>query len=448
LQYQIGRCNAPCIRAIPDEEHRQMIADIETFLRGDGEKLASRLEEEMGKASEEMDYERAADLRDQAGAIRDVTEKQLVVLDRYVDQDYISIALGWGKALAMIFFVRGGKLIGKENFLLSGTTGSEAERAESLYAFLQSYYSRAGVIPSEIYVEDSPTDKKVLEEWLAGLRKGRVTIRVPQKGDKLKILEMVRANASNELDALIRKEEDDETRIKEALKDIKKAFHLPKRPHWIECYDISNFGVDNKMHTAVASRVVYIDGRPSKDLYRRYRIKGFEFQDDFGMMREAVNRRLHEFREEPEQARRIGLMLLDGGKGHLGVVWKLLREAGFENTIPLAALAKREELFYIPGRESPIRLPESSTARRMLTEIRDEAHRFANRYRVTLEKRRLETNILDRIPGVGPKRKELLLNKFGSVKRIRDAGLEEIAGVEGIGTETAKLILDSLSETD
>jgi len=444
LQYQIGRCLGPCIRAGTHDEYLRMIKDIEMFLRGDGEKLAERLEKEMQEASENMDFEKAADLRDQARAIRDVTEKQLVVLDRYIDQDYIAIALGWGRAMATIFFVRGGKLTGKEKFILSGTTGSEAERVESMYSFLEHYYSRAGVIPAEIYIENEPWDRSVMEEWLATLRGGKVKIRVPQRGDKLKILEMVRQNAKNELEALTSREEDEDKRINEALKEIKKALFLPRKPSWIECYDVSNLGIDNKERTAVASRVVYIDGKPSKDDYRRYRIRHVDFQDDYAMMREAVFRRLHEFREEPGEASRVGLMLLDGGKGHLGTVWNLLHEYKFDDKIPLAALAKAEEEIFIPGRESPIKLPESSPALRLLTDIRDEAHRFANRYRVVLEKRRLETNILDRIPGIGPKRKEALLNRFGSVKKIKSAEARDIAEVDGIGIETANLILEEL----
>ena len=444
LQHQIGRCLAPCIRATDEAQYLSTIKDIEMFLRGDGEKLAERLEKEMAEASEKLDFERAADLRDQAGTIREVIEKQLVVLDRYVDQDYIALALGWGRALAEIFFVRGGKLTGKEHFLLSGTTGSESERVESLRAFIEQYYSVAGVIPSEIYLENDPGDRMVLEDWLAGMRGGRVKIRVPQKGDKMKILEMVRDNARNELESLIRKEEDEEGRLNEALKEIKDVLHLPRRPGWIECYDVSNLGVDNTLRTATASRVVYLEGKPSKEDYRRYRIRGVDVQDDFAMMREAIRRRLNEFKEEPGEASQIGLMLLDGGRGHLGIVWQLLREYGFDDKIPVAALAKREEEFFIPGRESPIKLPESSPARRLLTEIRDEAHRFANRYRVTLEKRRLETTVLDRIPGIGPKRKEALLKRFGSVKKIRSASAEEIAEVEGIGADTAKLILEEL----
>jgi excinuclease ABC subunit C len=224
--------------------------------------------------------------------------------------------------------------------------------------------------------------------------------------------------------------------------------HLPRKPAWIECYDVSNLGIDNTLRTATASRVVYIEGKPSKEDYRRYRIKDIDVQDDFAMMREAIRRRLCEFREEPGEATRIGLMLLDGGRGHLGIVWNLLHEFGFDDKIPLASIAKREEEFYIPGRESPIRLPESSPARRLLIEIRDEAHRFANRYRVTLEKKRLESTVLDRIPGIGPKRKEALLSHFGSVKRIRAASAEEIAEVDGIGTETATLILEVLSSAE
>ncbi|MFH1676564.1 MAG: excinuclease ABC subunit UvrC [bacterium] len=444
LQFQIGRCLGPCIRKTDEEKYLKMIRDIEMFLRGEGEKLAERLEKEMLEASVAEDFERAADLRDQAHTIRNVTEKQLVVLDRYVDQDYISIALGWGKALAMIFFVRGGKLVGKEHFILSGTTGSESERSESLYAFLRNYYSRAGVIPLEIFIDNDPGDRRVLEQWLGEMRKGRVKIRIPQKGDKLKILEMVKENARNELETIIRKDEDEDKRLTEALREIKKTLRLPKRPYWIECYDVSNLGIDNKNRTAVASRVVYIDGKPSKDDYRRYRIKNVDMQDDFAMMREAVFRRLCEFRENPEEARRIGLMLLDGGRGHLGTIWQLLKETGFEEIIPLAALAKREEEFYIPGRESPLKLPESSPARRLLNEIRDEAHRFANRYRIHLERQRLETNVLDHIPGIGPKRKEALLSHFGSIKKLRATSIQEIAEVDGIGPEMAQLILDTL----
>ncbi len=444
LQYQIGRCMGPCIMACTHDEYVRMIKDIEMFLRGDGEKLATRLEKEMQEASDATEFERAADLRDQARAIRDVTEKQLVVLDRYIDQDYIAVALGWGRALVTIFFVRGGKLVGKENFLLKGTTGSESERIESIYSFIRHYYSRAGVIPAEIYIENEVGDHPVLEEWLSSMRGGKVRIRVPQRGDKLKILEMVRENARTELESKIQRDEDEQKRITEALKELKKALHLPRRPHWIECYDVSNFGVDNKEHTAVASRVVYIDGKPSKDDYRRYRIKLVKAQDDYAMMREAILRRLHEFKEEPGEASRIGLMLLDGGKGHLGIVWRLLHEYEFDDKIPLAALAKAHEEIYIPGRDSPIKLPESSPALKMLTEIRDEAHRFANRYRVVLEKKRLETNILDHIPGIGPKRKEALIKRFGSVKKLSAATAKEIAGVEGIGLETANVILEEL----
>jgi excinuclease ABC subunit C len=300
------------------------------------------------------------------------------------------------------------------------------------------------VIPSEIYLENDTGEREVFEEWLSTLRGGRVRIRVPQRGDKLKILLMVKENAKIELDAIIKREEDEEARIKEALKEIKKVLHLPRRPSWIECYDVSNLGVDNRERTAVASRAVYVDGRPSKDDYRRYRIKNVDIQDDFAMMREAILRRLNEFREEPEQAHRIGLMLLDGGKSHLGIVYDLLRKNGFEGIIPLAALAKREEQLFIPGRESPIELPESSPGKRLLIEIRDEAHRFANRYRVTLEKRRLENNVLDHIPGIGPKRKEALLKRFGSVKKLKAAAVEDIAGVDGIGIQTAQVILDEL----
>jgi excinuclease ABC subunit C len=444
LQYQIGRCLGPCIGECDRDEYMRMISDIEMFLKGDGEKLADRLEKEMAEASREMDFERAADLRDQARAIRDVTEKQLVVLDRYVDQDYIAIALGWGKALATMFFVRGGKLVGKDNFGLIGTTGSENERTMSMYAFLEQYYSRAGVIPQEIYIDNDPGDIKVLEEWLTGLRGGKVRIRVPQKGDKLKILEMVRENAKSELEAILKKEDDEESRLDDALKEIKKALHLPRRPHWIECYDVSNLGFDNTQHTATVSRVVYIDGKPSKDDYRRYRIRHIESQDDYAMMQEAITRRLKEFSEEPGEAGKIGLMLLDGGKGHLGSIWKLLHKAGFDDKISLAALAKREEEIFIPGRESPISFPESSPARRLLIEIRDEAHRFANRYRVVLERKRLEDNILNRIPGVGPKRKEMLLRHFGSVKKLSKATIGQIAEIDGIGEEIAKAILEGL----
>ena len=445
LQHQIGRCLGPCIRACDPGEYKRMISDIEMFLKGEGEKLAERLEKEMNKASQSEEFEKAADLRDQTRAIRDVTAKQLVVLDRYIDQDYIAIALGWGKALATMFFVRGGKLVGKDNFVLIGTTGSDNERAESLYAFISHYYTRAGVIPQELYIDDDPGDIKILEQWLAGLRGGKVKIRVPQRGDKLKILEMVRENAKTELEAILKKEEDEEARLNEALKEIKKALHLPRKPRWIECYDVSNLGIDNRQRTATVSRVVYIDGKPSKDDYRRYRVRHVDSQDDYAMMREAVSRRLREFGEEPGEAGKIGLMLLDGGKSHLGSIWKLLHISGFDDKISLAALAKREEEIFIPGRESPVNLPESSPARRLLIEIRDEAHRFANRYRVVLEKRRLEDNILNRIPGVGPKRKEVLLRHFGSVRKLSKATVEEIAEIDGIGEEIAKAILEGLA---
>lgn len=446
LNYQIKRCLGCCVGMVTEEDYDRLIHEVVQFIQGKCSSLLDKLQFQMNACSANQDYEGAALYRDRVRAIEDILSKQSVVNVKPVDEDYVAMARMFDRVVVQVMFVREGKLMGGEHFRLDGTAGGSDE--EALSGFVKLYYDVASTIPPAIYLGGRIREKADIEEWLSEKAGIKVKVQTPKRGERLKMIDLAKQNADEKLREIIRREERDARAIREGLKGLKEALNLKRRPRRIECYDISNLGRDNRELTAVGSRVVLINGVPDKNEYRRYRIRSVEMQDDYAMMREVLERRLKEFVRDPEGIEALDLILLDGGKGHLSVIYSLLDEKGLSGKIRIAALAKREEEVFLPGREEPVRLDKTDPALRLLVRIRDEAHRFANEYQRRLRSRILRESILDKIPGVGPSRKLDLLKHFKSVKRIKEATVEELCEVKGIEKDLAERIKIYVRETD
>jgi excinuclease ABC subunit C len=436
LNFQIKRCLAPCNGGISTAAYREMIQQVCLFLEGRQGALVRKLELEMQQAATNREYEKAALFRDRLHSIRQVLEKQKVVTETESDADVFGMARDrWG-TVVQVFQIRDGKLVGREYFLLAA--GVETEAAEVLEAFLTQYYHGAGFIPKEILLPLEWDGRELVAEWLRGQRGGVVHLKVPQKGEKLQLTKMAVENAQTLLEQERHREKQQTAVLDQLLAELRQELGLPQAPRRIECFDISN----TQGQEAVASMAVFVDGQPKGADYRRFRIKTIEGPNDFAMLQEAVRRRFLKGLEERQNL--VGedgkfavfpdLLLIDGGKGQLSAVMATLQELGL-TSLALASLAKQEEEVYRPGCETPIRL---------LQRVRDEAHRFAITYHKSLRDKRVIASGLDRIPGIGPAKKKLLLKHFGSVKRIREASVAELTALPGINTQLAELIKEQL----
>ena len=436
LNYHIRRCSAPCAGRISREEYEELVRSACLLLSGGKEKLIRELEREMREAAEALNFERAAKLRDRIEAVREMADHQSIISPSAEDEDVIGIAAEGDEACVQVLMVRDGKLVEREHFLLRGAQG--AGLGEMISAFLKQYYADSPYIPGKIVLQERVEEPELLERLLEEWRGGKVSLVFPSKGRLAKLVEIARRNAE-----LLLRERRERTggsaSENPALLRLKSILNLPSTPRRINAFDISNIGPEY----AVGAMVVFEDGEPSKSWYRRFRIKTVEGQDDFSMMREVVYRHFSHVREGEEP--RPDLILIDGGKGQLNAALSALRELGFE--IPTIALAKGEEVIYTPGNPEPLKLDRSDPALRLLQRIRDEAHRFAVSYHRKLRSKPLSFSMLDRIPGIGPKRKRALMRHFGSIERIKAASVEEIASVEGMNrriAEEVKKFLDSL----
>ncbi|HOQ97530.1 MAG TPA: excinuclease ABC subunit UvrC [Anaerolineae bacterium] len=443
LYYHIGRCPAPCTGAISREQYRELMAQIALFLEGRQGQILESLRKRMAAAAEALDFEQAAALRDQVAAVEAVIERQRVVSASLSDQDVIAFAREDGQACVQIFFVRGGKLIGRDYFVLSGTH-DEAD-AEIMASFVKQFYAEAAYVPPEIVLPRRIDEWLVIEEWLHTKRGTKVTLRVPRSGPKRELVQMAAENATETLANLRAQWEREETRYSAALAELQLALGLSEPPARIECYDISNIqGV-----SATGSMVVFAKGLPRKGDYRHFRIKAVPGPDDFSMMREVLRRRFR--RAQPASAGTKAdswsvlpsLVIVDGGLGQLNVAREVLAEAGLGH-IAVAGLAKKEEELYLPSREEPLRLPRDSEALFLLQRIRDEAHRFAVRLHHKVHEAKSMASQLEEIPGIGPKRRKALLARFGSLDAIRAATVEELAAVPGMGMAAAKKLRELL----
>jgi excinuclease ABC subunit C len=393
-----------------------------------------------------MNFERAAQLRDQIRGLGALGERQRIVSSGGEDRDVLALAQDGDAGCVQIFFVRSGRVIGQEHFMLRGTRGVSA--AESLGAFLSQFYETAATVPPHILLPEPVPDQAVIERWLTERRGGRVQLTVPQRGERVRLIELARENAALNL-------AQERARAGEGVgpgvRELQDLLRLETAPVRVECYDISNF----QGGESVGSLTVAEAGRLKKRDYRRFRMKYTEGPDDTAMMQEVLRRRFEQARKEQERLDRDeaipvkwaalpDLIVLDGGRGQLNAALEVLFE--FNLTVPAIALAKQQELVYLKGLAEPVALPLDSPALQLLQRLRDEAHRFANAYHQKLRERRIVFSALDEIPGVGERRKRALIRHFGSVRSVRTASVEEIAAVEGIGAKVAARIHQYLQE--
>ncbi len=435
LNYHIGRCLAPCAGFVEKDEYQQVVKNVTSFLKGNSDDVLKSLTESMNEASVNLEFERAAQMRDRINSIQEILERQKVSSSDGEDQDVIGFYKKDDDACVVLMMIRGGKMQDQEHFFLNGTETSEP--VDIMTAFIEQYYHDASFIPKTILLQNETEMSEAVEQWLGEKRGSAVTLHVPQKGKKLDMVEMATKNAESILErdkAMTLFNKDDNP----ALIGLRDVLSLPRQPSRIDCFDISNLGGD----LAVGSMVVFQDGVPNKSEYRRYRIRTVEGQDDFAMMREVIFRRVRDSMEGGTPL--PDLMIVDGGKGQLSSAVEILNDFKLEDTQSIIGLAKKQEHVFLPGQSDPIVLDDHSPILHLLQRIRDEAHRFAITYHKKLRSNALTTSILDQIPSIGPKRKQLLIQHFGSVEGIRDAAIDELRSVTGINQKIAEDIKRSL----
>lgn len=438
LNYHIGKCLGPCIGAISPEEYRARVQEACQYLSGHQGDLLKKLEEEMYQAAEERNFERAAHLRDSIKALKSLTEQQKVMYDKNINQDVIAVVIGEdGQSCVQLLIIRNGSLIGQEYYIMEGT--EEEGEKDILESFLPQYYERALEIPDEILLSTEIERMDLLQDLLRRKKGRKVTVSIPVIGEKRKLVEMAYNNGVESLKREAVREKYKRSRTTDAVVKLGEILELEKPPVYIEGFDISNIqGTD-----PVASMVVFKDGQPAKDNYRRYKIKTVEGPNDYAMMKEVVERR---YRRVLEEERPLpDLILIDGGKGQLRAAYEVLEELEISH-IPIIGLAERNEEVFLPGRNEPVIIPKNSPALHLLQRVRDEAHRFALNYHRKLRSRRLTHTMLDEIPGVGPVRRQALLQHFGSLAEIRKASISQLKEVEGISARIARNIYDYLRE--
>ncbi|MDK2895733.1 MAG: excinuclease subunit [Moorella sp. (in: firmicutes)] len=438
LNAHINRCLAPCSGKVSPEAYREAVDNIILFLEGKHTTLVKELKEQMEAAAERLEFEKAARLRDQLRAVQEVCARQKITDAGGDDADAVAFAREGEAALGLIFFSRGGKVIGRDHFFLTGTEG--LSRGEIMAALLKEYYSRGVEIPPQILLHDEPDDAATIASWLGRLRGGRVELKVPKRGSKLKLLQLVHENAVSLLQEHLLARQRQEEGGKAALMELQQALGLPRLPRRMEAYDISNF----QGSSPVGAMAVFVDGRPLTSAYRRFQIKTVKGPNDFASLQEVLSRRFRRAAgQDPRFAELPDFVLIDGGLGQLHAAREVMAAMGVA-AIPTFALAKEEELLFREGSPEPVRLPRDSRALQLLQHLRDEVHRFAITYHRQKREKGAYRSVLDDIPGVGPKRKKALLRHFGSVARISQATLEELLAVEGMNRAVAARILEGL----
>jgi excinuclease ABC subunit C len=447
LNFHINRCMAPCQGNVDKQEYKEIVKGIIMVLDGKQEEMISELEDKMQQAAENLDFERAAEIRDSIASLRKIGERQKIISSSLVDQDIIAMAQADGEACMQVFFVRGGKLIGREHFLLDGSNLDD--QGEVMSGFIKQFYNGDTYVPKEVIIQHEVEDADIIERWLSEKRDGKVTLTVPQKGEKHKLIEMVGKNAEDTIQLLMEKYKQDEQKTMGAIKELSDYIGLQKPPKRIEAFDISHLqGVEN-----VGSMIVFENGKPKNRDYRRFKIKYVEGANDYESMKEVMQRRFTHGLKEREQLEEEGkelelgkfallpdLILIDGGLGQVNAVLPILKELNLN--IPVCGMVKDDKhrtrgLIY-NGQE--ITVPISSHAFRLITNVQDEAHRFAISYHRSLRSKTVVKSQLDEVPGIGPARRQALLKKFGSLKNIKSATIEELSEVQGMNKKTAEMI--------
>lgn len=464
LNSQIDLCYGPCDGNISKKEYKKSIAKIDLFFQGKYSEIIENLEEEMKQAAEEQNFEKAAVIRDQIASIAEVMEKQFVDFADELDQDIIAMSFDGDSAIVVVFSIRNGKINGKDDFLMSGTKNNKAN--EVISAFIQQYYGINRHIPKEIILEEAIEDKseeKLIIDWLTDLRGDNVEIIVPEEGSKLRLVRMASKNAD-----IIKKQK---KKMKNAMIELKKYLKLEKLPRIIEGYDVSN--ISGKL--AVGSKVSFLDSKSNKKQYKRFKLQT-PGPDDYGMMRELLTRRFKSLTKLNHENNKINLenkdkntvelinnennvefndnkgeepnlILIDGGKGQLKIATEVLKDYNLEH-IPVIGLAKEFEEIFIPQSQNPIIIPKNNEGLQLLQRVRDEAHRFAVTYHRKLRSKAIEGSELDKIKGIGKKRKINLLKHFGDIENIKKATAEEIANVKGLNKKVAKEVYANFHNTN
>ncbi|MGW0547369.1 excinuclease ABC subunit UvrC [Streptomyces altiplanensis] len=470
----IGKCSAPCVGRVTPGEHRELAEEFCDFMAGRTGQYLKRLEQQMHEAAEDMEYEKAARLRDDIGALRRALEKNAVVFNDATDADLIAVAEDELEAAVQIFHVRGGRVRGQRGWVTDkveavDTAGLVEHALQQLYG-----EERGDAVPKEVLVPALPEDAPAVSQWLAGRRGSNVSLRIPQRGDKKDLMATVLRNAQQALVLHKTKRASDLTTRSRALEEIAEALGLDSAPLRIECFDISHLQGDD----VVASMVVFEDGLPRKSEYRRFQIKSFEGQDDVRAMHEVLTRRFRRYLQEKEKTgewteesgaeetgalevpagpqpeddgrpRRFAyppqLVVVDGGQPQVAAAQRALDELGIDD-VAVCGLAKRLEEVWLPGEDDPVVLPRSSEGLYLLQRVRDTAHDFAIRYQRTKRAKRFRAGPLDAVPGLGETRKQALVKHFGSVKKLRSATIDQICEVPGIGRKTAETVAAFLAQ--
>ena len=430
LQYYIHRCNAPCTSLETKEGYDRTVREVERFLEGKNDGLAQELTAQMEAAGAEEKFEQAARLRDRVQALNTVRERQKIISTEDSDQDIVGVVRQGQDACVQLFFVRRGRLLGRESFFFDRLSGSS--EGEVLSAFLRQFYAREVVPPPEILLSADVPEAELTGEWLTGRRGGRVELLAPQRGRKRELVAMAEENAALALESHLLSRGN---RTQAVLDELQRALALPEPPHRIEAFDVSTF----QGGETVASMVVWKDGEMAKDDYKRYRIRTVTGTDDFAAMHEAVSRRYGRALETDGVL--PDLILLDGGRGQLAAGLKALEAIGLDY-VPMVSLAKRAEEVYTPDRLQPLVLDLTSPALHALQKVRDEAHRFAVTYHKKLRTRRTISSVLDQIPGVGPALRTSLLKTLGSARAVREASVAQLAAVPKVRPKLAQRIHD------
>lgn len=456
LLFHIEKCSGPCVGEVSDQEYANLVKDFCNFLDGDTDEVVQRLQDDMSLASKNLEYEKAARLRDRLQSVAKAIEKQQIVGERNEDIDLIGIAQDELEAAVQVFYVRKGRVVGRKGFVLDKV--EDLSQAGLVDRIIEALYGDEPLlgIPKMLLVPELPESMATYEEWLSFQRGTKVEIRIPQRGNKRELHELVTRNATEEFHRHRMKRSSDHNSRSRALTELQDLLGLTEAPLRIECYDMAHLqGTDY-----VGSMVVLEDGLPNKREYRRFKVKDVPGNDDYAAMEEVLTRRFKAYLEERDQvsdtealatgerkrSKRFAyppqLLLVDGGKGQLGVAERVLKNLGLENEIPVASLAKRFEEVFIPGQSEPVEIPRGSEALFMLQRIRDEAHRFANSFHRELRDKRMVSSALDGIEGLGEARKKKITQAFGGVNAVKQASLDDLRSQSWLPEAVAQAIFD------
>ena len=449
LLFHIEKCSGPCVGEVSTEAYSELVKEFCDFLDGDTDEVVAKLQEDMVRASAALEYEKAARLRDRLQSVTKAIEKQQIVGEKNEDIDLIGIAQDELEAAIQIFYVRKGRVVGRKGFILDKV--EDLSQSGLIDRIIEALYGDEPVlgVPKMLLVPDLPLAMATYEEWLSFQRGSKVEIRIPQRGDKRELHELVTRNATEEFHRHRMKRSSDHNARSKALSEIQDLLRLPEAPLRIECYDMAHLhGTDY-----VGSMVVLEDGLPAKREYRRFKIKTVEGNDDYAAMKEVLTRRLSAYIEERDEptgdkpgrfAYPPQLLLVDGGKGQLSVAIEVVKELGLEDEIPVASLAKKFEEVFIPGQSHPVNVPRGSEALYMLQRIRDEAHRFANSFHRELRDKRMKESVLDGIAGLGESRRQRLLKELGTLKAVKEAPLEQLQALPWLPDAVALAIFHKI----